>query len=72
MFEDNLGAIWNAREELTFARNKHLSIKKNYVKEVVIHCDTIDMIADLLTKLLTEKLALKYMLAMGMERMDDY
>jgi hypothetical protein len=79
MFEDNLGAIWNAREELTFARNKHLLIKRNYVKEandnnhmVIIHCDTIDMIADLLTKLLSERLTMKHMLAMGMERMDDY
>ena len=74
MYEDNNSAIWWSREDMTFARTKHLMIKKNFVKEaveagvmVVMSCDTKEMPADMLTKPMQSNTAARHMSMMGME-----
>jgi hypothetical protein len=78
MYEDNLSAIWGSRQDLTFARNKHLLGSRNFFKEAqdkelvsVVHCGSPSMVADILTKQETELVVAKHMKAMGMEKIDD-
>ena len=78
MYQDNNSAIWWSKEDMTFARTKHLMIKKNYVKEavdaqimVVIPCDTSKMLADDLTKPTQPSVSSRHMVAWGMERIQE-
>ena len=59
MYHDNLSAIWLTHEDASFARNKHILVRRNYCKEavaegsmVVIHTGTEKMWADIGTKIL--------------------
>jgi hypothetical protein len=78
MYEDNNSAMWWSREDMTFARTKHLMIKKNFVKEAVeagimdvMSCDTREMPADMLTKPMQSNTAARHMIMMGMEQIDE-
>ena len=77
MYEDNNAAIWWSKEDMTYARTKHMMIKNFFVKEaveegvfVVISCDTASMNADMLTKPTQSNRMLMLMGNMGMERVD--
>ena len=59
---------------MTFAKTKHMIIKKNFVKEaveagvmVVMSCDTKDMPADMLTKPMQSITAARHMAMMGIK-----
>ena len=78
MYEDNNSAIWWSKENMAFARTKHLMIKKNFVKRsvdagvmTVMSCDTGKMTSDMLTKPMQSNTALRHMVLMGMERLED-
>ena len=78
MYQDNNSAIWWSKEDMTFARTKHMMIKRNFVKEavedgelIVLACDTKDMPADALTKPLQPGTMKKHMEKMGMESLDE-
>ena len=75
IYQDNLSTIWHAREDFGFARNKHMLVHKNYVKQgidagkqVIIHCDK--PFSDMLTKVLSGVVTRRHMVAMGMEKQD--
>ena len=78
MYEDNLGAIWAATNDLGFKKNKHMLIYKNYVKEgvddelmVVIHCDGKFMPADMWTKAVSQRETERHIMTLGMEKIPD-
>jgi hypothetical protein len=57
IYHDNLSTIWLQRRDGSFARTKHIMIRRNYSREmreageiVVIHMNTEDMAADMGTK----------------------
>ena len=75
IYQDNLSAIWQAREDFSFARNKHMLVHRNYVKEgidadkqMIIHCDTEKMPSDMLTKVVSGVVMRRHMATMGMEK----
>ena len=74
MYDDNNTAIWWSKEDMTYARTKHMMIVKEAVEEslfVVILCDTVSMNADMLTKSTQSNRMLMLMDNRGIERLDE-
>jgi hypothetical protein len=73
LYMDNDSAILMAEKDGSFARNKHVLIRKNYTREgirdkivVPAHKDTTKKPADMLTKAKVSRLLKVDMLAAGM------
>jgi len=73
LVQDNLSTIWLQEHEGKFARNKHIIIRDNYTKELIIHNlvkliqrETEYLEADMLTKIVVLQLMLKHMARCGM------
>ena len=77
MYQDNTAAIWGTQTDLTFARNKHVLVRRNYIREavlaeliIVIHMESEDLVAaDMGKKILAAIRMKKHMLAVGMYNM---
>jgi hypothetical protein len=74
VYQDNLSTIWMARHDGSFARTKHIVVRKYYVRErleaneaVLIHRAGDQLGADMLTKVLDAKAATRHMKSVGME-----
>jgi hypothetical protein len=68
IYQDNTSAIWLTANEGNFVKNRHIKIRRNYVKEDVIKGEVLvlyqrseDMVADVGTKPVTSTLLNKYM-----------
>ena len=71
-YQDNTSTIWMTANEGNFARNKHILIRRNFVKEAVLentilvrYKPTEFMIADMGTKPLAKTQLLRFMSASG-------
>jgi hypothetical protein len=74
LYQDNLSTIWMARHDGSFARTKHIVVRKYYVRErleaneaVLIHRPGNQLAADMLTKVLDAKSVIRYCKSVGME-----
>jgi hypothetical protein len=74
VYQDNLSTIWLARHDGSFARTKHVVVRKYYVRErleaneaVLIHRPGNQLAADMLTKVLDSKSVIRYMKSVGLE-----
>jgi hypothetical protein len=75
IFQDNTSTIWMTSNEGNFARNKHMLVRKNYVKEAVLdgvvkilYQPTECMTADMLTKPLPKALLYRHYNGVGMAK----
>ena len=73
VYQDNTSTIWLTANEGNFARNKHVLVRRNYVKEQIVdnvikvlYKPTAEMTADMGTKPLPEKTLRRHMANMGM------
>jgi hypothetical protein len=71
--QDNLSTAYLQTHDGTFARNKHVTARENYVKELIAenvatvsHCDTDLLNADMMTKVKERKKMLVLMNRSGM------
>ena len=73
MFQDNAAVIGMTKRNGTFARTKHVLIRKNFTREAVENGDTKwlfmrtdNLMPDMLTKCVPRSTMLKHMKAVGM------
>ncbi len=73
IYQDNTSTIWLTANEGNFVKNRHIRIRRNYVKEQVIkgkvdvrYQPTQDMVADIGTKAVTSTVLNKYMETLNM------
>jgi hypothetical protein len=78
VYQDNTSTIWLTANEGNFARNKHVLVRRNYVKEQitegvikVLYKPTAEMAADMGTKPLPEKTLRRHMATIGMVSVPD-
>jgi hypothetical protein len=78
MYQDNAAAIGMTRRNGTFARTKHVLIRKNFTREAVENGDTkwhfvrtANLMPDMLTKCVPRSTMLKHMKAVGMMDAED-
>ena len=76
LYCDNSGAVANSREPCSHKRGKHIERKYYLIQEIVNKIDvivtkipTLDNLADLFTKTLSEKLFFKHIEEMGLKEM---
>jgi hypothetical protein len=76
LYQDNTAAIWNTQTGLSFARNKHVLVRRNFIREAVleeliavIHMASEDLPADMGTKILSALRMKKHMQTVGMYKM---
>jgi hypothetical protein len=78
VYQDNTSTIWLTANEGNFSRNKHVLIRRNYVKEQilervikVLYKPTTEMAADMGTKPLPERTLKRHMGTIGMVTLPD-
>ena len=76
IYQDNTSAIWLTANEGNFVKNRHVKIRRNYVKEQVIKGKVLvlyqrseDMIADIGTKPVTSTMLNRHMDSLNMVRL---
>jgi len=76
IYQDNTSAIWLTANEGNFVKNRHIKIRRNYVKEQVIKGKVLvlyqrseDMVADIGTKPVTSTVLNKHMDTLNMVRL---
>ncbi len=76
IYQDNTSAIWLTANKGNFVKNRHIKIRRNYVKEQVIKGKVLvlyqrseDMVADIGTKPVTSTLLNKHMETLNMVRL---
>jgi hypothetical protein len=74
VYHDNTSAAWMSEHDGSFARNKHILVRRNFVKEqvtkgnmIVLYRDTELMPADMLTKNLNKSRMLQHMKSVHMQ-----
>lgn len=74
IYQDNMSTIWLAQEDGSFARTKHITVRKYYLRErlasgdiSIIHLNGERLCADMLTKPLNETRMMGHMKRVGME-----
>jgi hypothetical protein len=75
VYQDNLATIWLAKHDGSFARTKHIVVKKYYVRErleagdaILVHRSGADLAADMMTKVVPAATMIKHMQSVGMEK----
>ncbi len=73
IYQDNTSTIWLTANEGNFVKNRHIKIRRNFVKEQVIkgkvdvrYQPTKDMVADIGTKSVTSTILKKHMTTLNM------
>ncbi len=65
VYQDNTSTIWLTANEGNFVKNRHIKIRRNYVKEqvkvIVLYQRTEDMVADIGTKPVTSTVLNRHM-----------
>ena len=76
IYQDNTSAIWLTANEGNFVKNRHVKIRRNYVKEQVIkgkvtvlYQRSEDMVADIGTKPVTSTVLNRHMDTLNMVRL---
>jgi hypothetical protein len=76
IYQDNTSTIWLTANEGNFVKNRHVKIRRNYVKEqvikgkvLVLYQRTEDMVADIGTKPVTSTVLNRHMDALNMVRL---
>lgn len=77
IYQDNLSTIWLSQADGSFARTKHIIVRKFYVRErlenkdiSIIHLSGNRLCADMLTKPLGAEVMRAHMARVGMEMME--
>jgi hypothetical protein len=76
IYQDNTSTIWLTANEGNFVKNRHIKIRRNYVKEqvikgkvIVLYQRTEDMVADIRTKPVTSTVLNRHMDTLNMVRL---
>jgi len=76
VYQDNTSTIWLTANEGNFVKNRHIKIRRNYVKEqvikgkvIVLYQRTEDMVADIGTKPVTSTVLNRHMDTLNMVRL---